>query len=214
MPNSRNYLLFGTFYLYQEKERMDEMSIEELLKEYGLELPADKVEEFNTKFKENYKSTTEYEKQVKKLEGERDNYKQKYDTAAETLKGFDGVDVKDLQEQIETYKKKIEDDNKEYNAKIAERDFNDALSKELEAFKFTSNAARESITGQIKAAGLKLVDGKIVGLSDMITSIKEKAAAAFAAEAFSEELAALGQGGLCLNCETCTFPNCGFGKGR
>ncbi len=28
-----------------------------------------------------------------------------------------------------------------------------------------------------------------------------------------EELAALGHGGLCLNCELCTFPNCGFGKG-
>lgn len=28
-----------------------------------------------------------------------------------------------------------------------------------------------------------------------------------------KELAALGQGGLCLNCESCTFPNCGFGKG-
>lgn len=29
-----------------------------------------------------------------------------------------------------------------------------------------------------------------------------------------EELAALGEGGLCLNCEACTFPNCGFGKGH
>lgn len=29
----------------------------------------------------------------------------------------------------------------------------------------------------------------------------------------SEELAMLGEGGLCLNCPTCTFPNCGFGKG-
>lgn len=29
-----------------------------------------------------------------------------------------------------------------------------------------------------------------------------------------EDLAALGEGGLCLNCPTCTFPNCGFGKGR
>ena len=28
-----------------------------------------------------------------------------------------------------------------------------------------------------------------------------------------EELAALGEGGLCLNCPDCTFPNCGFGKG-
>ncbi|MCD8019972.1 MAG: molybdopterin-binding protein [Clostridiales bacterium] len=28
----------------------------------------------------------------------------------------------------------------------------------------------------------------------------------------AEELAGLGQGGLCLNCKVCTFPNCGFGK--
>ena len=28
-----------------------------------------------------------------------------------------------------------------------------------------------------------------------------------------EELAALGHGGLCLNCPVCHFPNCGFGKG-
>ncbi len=30
----------------------------------------------------------------------------------------------------------------------------------------------------------------------------------------AEELAALGEGGLCLSCPECTFPNCGFGKGR
>lgn len=30
----------------------------------------------------------------------------------------------------------------------------------------------------------------------------------------AQELAALGEGGLCLNCQVCTFPNCGFGKGR
>ncbi|MGN0371760.1 MAG: molybdopterin-binding protein [Enterocloster sp.] len=32
-------------------------------------------------------------------------------------------------------------------------------------------------------------------------------------EVTSEDLAALGQGGFCLNCPVCTFPNCGFGKG-
>jgi molybdenum cofactor synthesis domain-containing protein len=29
-----------------------------------------------------------------------------------------------------------------------------------------------------------------------------------------EELAGLGEGGLCLSCSQCTYPNCGFGKGR
>ena len=32
-------------------------------------------------------------------------------------------------------------------------------------------------------------------------------------EVRAEELAALGEGGLCLQCPVCTFPNCGFGKG-
>ena len=29
----------------------------------------------------------------------------------------------------------------------------------------------------------------------------------------SDELTSLGEGGFCLNCDVCTFPNCGFGKG-
>lgn len=29
----------------------------------------------------------------------------------------------------------------------------------------------------------------------------------------ADDLAGLGHGGLCLNCEICTYPNCGFGKG-
>lgn len=32
-------------------------------------------------------------------------------------------------------------------------------------------------------------------------------------EVTAEELAALGEGGLCLNCDHCIYPNCGFGKG-
>ena len=31
-------------------------------------------------------------------------------------------------------------------------------------------------------------------------------------EIIFEEVAEYGEGGLCLNCEVCTFPNCGFGK--
>lgn len=31
-------------------------------------------------------------------------------------------------------------------------------------------------------------------------------------EILAEEIAGYGEGGLCLNCDNCTFPNCGFGK--
>lgn len=33
-------------------------------------------------------------------------------------------------------------------------------------------------------------------------------------EVTAADLAGLGEGGLCLNCPICTFPNCGFGKGH
>lgn len=33
-------------------------------------------------------------------------------------------------------------------------------------------------------------------------------------EVTAEELASLGEGGLCLNCAECRYPECGFGKGR
>ena len=33
-------------------------------------------------------------------------------------------------------------------------------------------------------------------------------------EVTAADLSSLGEGGLCLNCPVCTFPNCGFGKGR
>lgn len=29
----------------------------------------------------------------------------------------------------------------------------------------------------------------------------------------SKDLALMGHGGLCLSCDICTYPNCGFGKG-
>ena len=33
-------------------------------------------------------------------------------------------------------------------------------------------------------------------------------------EITAEDLSSYGEGGLCLNCPVCTFPNCGFGKGK
>lgn len=157
-------------------------NIADILKEFGLEVPADKADDFNKKFNENYKTINEFSSKISKAEGERDKYKSQYETASETLKGFDGVDVKDLQNQIENWKAKAKVTEESYKKQLYERDFEDALSKEIEAYKFTSNSAKEAVMTKIKAAELKLVDGKIIGFNDMINSIKEKDATAFVDE--------------------------------
>ena len=93
--------------------------------------------------------------------------------AEETLKGFDGIDPANIQTELAGWKKKAEDAEKEFNAKIAERDFDDALKTALENVNFSSPAAKRSVTADIKSAGLKLKDGKILGLNDLLEQMKQ-----------------------------------------
>lgn len=131
---------------------------------------------------ENGKDLKKLQTDNDRLTTERDGLKQRAESAEETLKKFDGIDADAMKAEVETWKQKAADAEKDYNAKIAERDFNDALKTEIEGFEFTSEAAKRAVIADIRAAGLKLKDGKILGLNDLITQMKEKDASAFVDE--------------------------------
>lgn len=154
----------------------------ETLKSFGIEIPADKQADVKKALSEHYKNTAEHNKAISKLEADRDAWKEKAESAEETLKGFEGIDPAQVQSQLADYKKKAEDAEKDRDAKLYERDFADALKTELEGVKFTSEAAKKSVMADIKEAGLKLKDGKILGLNDLISQMKEKDASAFVDE--------------------------------
>lgn len=153
-------------------------NIEAILKQFGLEIPKEQAEEFRKIFHENYKTVKDYEK----LEIDRDKWKGQSETAEETLKKFDGVDLETMQTELNTWKQKAETAENDYNQKIYERDFMDALKNELESVKFSSESAKKAIMEEIKESGVKLRDGKIIGLSDVIDQIREKDASAFVDE--------------------------------
>ena len=161
----------------------------ETLKSFGIEIPADKQADVKKALSEHYKNIAEHNKAISKLEADRDAWKEKAESAEETLKGFEGIDPAQVQSQLAEYKKKAEDAEKDRDAKLYERDFADALKTELEGVKFTSEAAKKSVMADIKEAGLKLKDGKILGLNDLISQMKEKDASAFVDEK-QEELEA------------------------
>lgn len=154
-------------------------NIEAILTELGIEVPADKKENLTKKVAENYITKAEHEKKLGKVETDRDTWKEKAETAETTLKGFEGVDLDTMQKELSDWKKKAEDAEKDAQAKLYERDFADALKTEFEGIKFSSEAAKRAIMAEIKDAGLKLKDGKILGLNDLITQMKEKDASAF-----------------------------------
>lgn len=134
---------------------------------------------------ENGKDVNKAKKDLDTISADRDNWKNQAETAQNTLAKFDGIDPEKIDSEIAEWKKKAKDAEEMYTAKIREREFEDALKAELDNVKFSSEAAKRSVMTDIKAAGLKLVDGKILGLKDLLDQMKEKDASAFVDE--SEE---------------------------
>lgn len=157
-------------------------NIHAILKKYGLEVPEGSKADFDKDIATNYKTQSEFEKKLGKVEGERDNYKQQLDTATETLKGFEGVDIDTMKNQLKDWQTKAENAEKDYQAKLEARDFEDALKGAMEGYKFSSEAAKKAVIAEVKAAGLKLKDGKILGLNDLMDTIKASDASAFVDE--------------------------------
>jgi len=131
---------------------------------------------------ENGKDIKKLQKENETLTTDRDNWKQQAENASETLKSFEGIDPKAIQTELDNWKQKAADLEKDYEKQIYDRDFSDALKAELEGYKFTSEAAKKAITAEIREAGLKLKDGKILGLTDLVAQIKEKDSTAFVDE--------------------------------
>lgn len=136
---------------------------------------------------ENGKDVNKAKKDFDTVSADRDNWKNQAETAQNTLTKFDGIDPEKIDSEIADWKKKAKDAEEMYTAKIREREFEDALKTELDNVKFSSEAAKRSVMTDIKAAGLKLIDGKILGLKDLLEQMKEKDASAFVDE--SEETA-------------------------
>lgn len=128
---------------------------------------------------ENGKDLKKLQKENDNLTSERDTWKEKAEAAETTLKGFEGVDLETMQKELSDWKQKAADAEKNAQEQLYERDFSDALKTEFEGIKFSSEAAKRAIMAEVKAAGLKLKDGKILGLNDLLSQMKEKDASAF-----------------------------------
>lgn len=128
---------------------------------------------------ENGKDLKKLQKENDNLSADRDTWKGKAEAAETTLKGFEGVDLKTMQKELSDWKQKATEAEKSAQAQLYERDFADALKTEFEGIKFSSEAAKRAIMAEVKEAGLKLKDGKILGLNDLIGQMKEKDASAF-----------------------------------
>nr|DAJ42836.1 MAG TPA: minor structural protein [Caudoviricetes sp.] len=111
-------------------------NIFEIMKEYGLEVPEDKKKDFEKAVLENYKTMTDYDNQAKKLDAANETIKAN-DTAMKDLQdkldGFKDVDVSGLNQRINDLETEKANIQKDYDAKIADRDFNDLVKENIAA---------------------------------------------------------------------------------
>ncbi len=73
------------------------------------------------------KDVSKLQKENEKLTADRDKEKERADTAEETLKKFDGVDLEGMKAEVDKWKLEAERTKTEYERKEAEREFEDIL---------------------------------------------------------------------------------------
>lgn len=150
------------------------MNIIDKLKQFNVEV----TPEMEKAFSGDFLSELEVNKKLTKAENDRDSWKQRAETAEETLKGFEGKDLNAMQKEIDDWKEKATKAESEYNAKMAEHEKQELLKEAFAEIEFTSESAKKAIMAQI-AEGVSVKNGKLIGFNDLLEDAKKNDASAF-----------------------------------
>lgn len=173
-------------------------NIHSILEGYGITIPEDKKEEFNSLVEKNYKTVAELNGVKTKLDNlttERDALKSKYDediaTRDEDLKklqkqieeaGTDAEKLKTTIAELDSLKQTYESDKQKYEDELMKQKYEFAVKEKANSLKFTSNAAKKSFINDVIATGLKMKDDTLLGFDDFVTKYKEEDAGVFVVE--------------------------------
>jgi hypothetical protein len=145
-----------------------------ILQELGIEVPKDKEEGLNSAVAENYKPVADYNKQKEKLDAANETIKAN-DTAMKDLQtkldGFKDVDVSGLNQRIKDLETEKENIQKDYDAKIADRDFDDLVKESITAAK-GKNA--KAITALLDVDTLKASKNQKEDIAAALKALTEK----------------------------------------
>ena len=145
-----------------------------ILQELGIEVPKDKEESLNSAVAENYKPVADYNKQKEKLDAANETIKAN-DIAMKDLQtkldGYKDVDVSGLNQRIKDLETEKENIQKDYDAKIADRDFDDLVKESITAAK-GKNA--KAITALLDVNTLKASKNQKEDIAAALKALTEK----------------------------------------
>lgn len=154
--------------------------ISEILKSSGIEIPEEKREAFLKEFRTSYKSVAELDK----LREKKDSLETRINELNDVVSGYKKIDVDGLKEELNSWKEKYENVDKEYAAKINKQILTNAFNK----FKFSSNTAKSGIFNTaLNSDKIKFENDTVVGLDEFMKSMKEQDPQAFIEEEEKKE---------------------------
>ena len=104
------------------------------------------------------------------ITAERDNLKDQLNTVQQSLKQFEGVDVKELQGKITTLQNDLQQKDTEYQTKIADLGFSAMLTEAISAAKGKSSKA---ITAMLDTDSLKASKNQREDITAALDKLKE-----------------------------------------
>lgn len=122
------------------------------LEKLGLEMTDEQKESIKKSIGEEVYSESEHEKKVKKVEAERDGFKERAETAEETLKGFEGKNFDEITKDRDAWKEKFEKLETEQKEAAAKAERANMVADFLKDTVFVNAITKQAITSQLEDA--------------------------------------------------------------
>lgn len=120
------------------------------LEKLGLEITDEQKESIKKSIGEEVYSESEHEKKVKKVEAERDGFKERAETAEETLKGFEGKNFDEITKDRDAWKEKFEKLETEQKEAEAKAERTNMVADFLKDTVFVNDITKQAITSQLE----------------------------------------------------------------
>lgn len=154
-----------------------------ILKELGIDVPADKEAELNKQVAENYKTVAEHDKKVEKMQKDIDNATERANTAETTLKSFEGKDFEAMKAEAEKWKSQYDGLIQKQKDEAEKAELDEAIAN---AIKEAKGKNAKAIIAQLDMDAIKASKNRDKDIASAIKSLADSQDTAFLFESDPE----------------------------
>ena len=158
-----------------KKEELIALGIEEDVAKQVLALHGKGIEKHKS---QNAKIAQDLETMKEQMEA----YKTQLDEANTQIQSFNEMDIEGIRKSATEWKEKHDSAVKDFESKIAAKEYEFAIKEYANQFKFTSDRVKNSIVNDLMAKEFKFEEGKLLGADDYMNQLRESEPSSFVSE--------------------------------